>query len=404
MPASTSPPPAASAPAGRRRADRAGRALPARAPPRPRWDGRGLARHGRVARPQGGVEVAQAEPRHRPRRRRAVPARGDRRRRPHPPQHRRRPRRVRGPGPPGRRDATRRRQELAPTARRADPAQPRADHPHRRLRRRRPRHRPPRRVRPPRRQARQHPRHRRRPGAAHRLRDRQGPRHLRRRPHQRQRDDGHGQIPLAGAGARPPPRRTGRPLLARPRAVRVSRGTSPVSRRDRRRHRPRPLAARPHRPRSTAPDTPPRPRQPDPSAALAQPQPPPRHRRRAAGRAAPRGGGAARRPDAARRAARPDFGPEHWPEPGRSVHPLAAPNRPAAAHEARRTADPRRSDATQPGRPPPPRPDADRRPTDPRQAGQGPAVAHRAVDGARAVPARRCLRRRPRAVDHDRAG
>ena len=61
--------------------------------------------------------------------------------------------------PPGRRDAARRRQEPAPAARRADEVEPRADDPHRHVRRRGARRRPPRRLRAPRRQARQHPRH-----------------------------------------------------------------------------------------------------------------------------------------------------------------------------------------------------------------------------------------------------
>ena len=59
----------------------------------------------------------------------------------------------------------------------------------------------------------------------------------RRRPHQRQRDDGYRQVPLARAGARQEARRPRRPLLAGSRAVRMPRRTGAVPRRDRHRHR-----------------------------------------------------------------------------------------------------------------------------------------------------------------------
>ena len=51
-----------------------------------------------------------------------------------------------------------------------------------------------------------------------------------------------------GTGPRQEARRPCRPVLARPRAVRVPRRTGSVPRRDRRRHRTRPTATRPHRP------------------------------------------------------------------------------------------------------------------------------------------------------------
>ena len=203
-----------------------------------------MAGDGPLPRPQGCPQVAQAEPGHRSRRRRALPPRGRRRRRPDPPEHRRRPRRVRGRRAPSRRHAAHRRQEPASTPRRPDEVEPRADDPHRHVRRLGARCGPPGRVRPSRRQARQHPRHARRPRAAHRLRDRQGARHVRRRPDERQRHDGHGEVPVTRAGQGPQARRARRPLLARPRPVRVPRRAGAVPRRDRRRHRPRPAAAR----------------------------------------------------------------------------------------------------------------------------------------------------------------
>ena len=190
------------------------------------------------------------------------------------------------------------------------------------------RRRPPRRLRPPRRQAGQHPRHRRRARAAHRLRHRQGPRHLRRRPHERQRDDGHGEVPVARAGPRPQARRSGRPLLARARALRVPRRPGAVPRRDRRRHRARPPAARPDRPRPPAPDDPPRARQPHPPAAR---RATPTTARRPAPSCAPSCSGSptSRRPTSRRSASRPgrcparsarsSGSPQHRPAAARSV-------------------------------------------------------------------------------------
>ena len=121
----------------------------------------------------------------------------DRRGQPQPPEHRRRPRRVRTGRSPGRRDATRRGQEPAPAARHPEAAEPRTHLSHRHLRRVRARPRPRGRLRASRRQAGQHHDHLRRARPADRLRHRQGPAVGRRRPHERQHHDGHGQVPVA---------------------------------------------------------------------------------------------------------------------------------------------------------------------------------------------------------------
>ena len=198
---------------------------------------------------QVAIKLLEADARQRSDRRRTVPPRGHRGRPAEPPEHRRGLRRDRRQRSPSGGHAAGQRQEPAPVARRAEAAQPRPDDPHRLVRGQRARRRAPRRHGAPRRQARQHPHHARRPRAADRLRHRQGPRVHRRRPDQRQHHDGHGQVPVARAGARQAARRSRRPVLARPGAVRVPRRACAVPRPDRRRHRARSLATRPDRSR-----------------------------------------------------------------------------------------------------------------------------------------------------------
>ena len=217
--------------------------LSARAPPRHRRHGGGLAGGRPRPRSPRRPQVAEAVAGVGPGGGRALPPRGGGRRRADPPEHRRRARRVRGRRPPSGGDAARRWQEPASAARRAEAIEPRAHDPHRHVRRRRARRRPPGRLRAPRRQAGQHPGHPGRTGAAHGLRHRQGPRWQRRRPHQRERDDGHGEVPVARTGSRPQARRTGRSVLARPGALRVPGRTGAVHRPERHRHGAGPPAA-----------------------------------------------------------------------------------------------------------------------------------------------------------------
>ena len=218
-------------------------------PPRPatgsRRHERGVGGDRHDPRPAGRGQAAEGVVGRRPRRRRALPPGGHRRGRPQPPVHRQHLRHRRGVRAGRRRDGARARAVAAVAARRVGSPGHRRDARHRTGGGRRLVARPPGRPRAPRREAGQRARDAGGPGQADGLRHREGGRAAPRRPHGRERDDGHGQVPVAGAGARLPARRPGRPLLARPRALRVPDRQGGLHRRHRRGHRHRPAAARP---------------------------------------------------------------------------------------------------------------------------------------------------------------
>ena len=146
--------------------------LPARAGHRSRRDGHDLSGHRHPPGAPGRGQDPASRGRDRSRPRPAVPARGARRDRPPPPEHRRLPghRHGRRPGLP--RDGPRRWRGPGRAAPAWGPARPVAGGAHRARCRPRPGRRPRARHRPSRHQARQHPARGRRPGDGHRLRDR----------------------------------------------------------------------------------------------------------------------------------------------------------------------------------------------------------------------------------------